>query len=200
LIGKPRGLIVAVFTALLVATSAMAFAQALYRWTDAAGKTHYGDRPPKDAIGLTRIDTNAETNAMGAPLVPPKSAPAVEAAVKPPADRATQRRDTRERLRANLDRALEKRDEARKKLADGGDLQDDERQVVKQRSGLGPVTPNARQNCRQERGQDGKLALTCPVSIPNDQYYDRIARLEEAVRQAEAEVEAAETAYRRGVD
>lgn len=191
----------------LLGASGIAMSQALYRWTDAQGKTHYGDRPPKEAIGLTRVDTGPETITLPAAPVAP-SAPAVKAAptagegAPPPAvaDRATQRRETRERLRAALNRALDDLEAAKKKLADGGEMQDDERQVVQRRTGRPPVTPTAQQNCRPVPGKDGKPSLMCPVSVPNEQYYGRMAGLEEAVRKAEEAVAAAESAYRRGVD
>jgi hypothetical protein len=186
--------------AVLLGVSSLAMAQALYRWTDADGKTHYGDRPPKNAIGLTKIDTGPETNTLTAPLAPaPKAAADVPPKIAAP-DRNTQRRETRERLEADLKRARENLDLAKKRLAEGGDMQDDERQAVLQQSGRGPVTATARQNCRQVTGKDGKPALMCPGSVPNEQYYERIAKLEEALRQAEEEVSAAENAYRRGVD
>lgn len=186
-----------------VVTSGLAMAQTLYRWTDAHGKTHYGDRPPKDAIGLIRVETGPDTNAFTAPLVPvPKAAPLIGDAPEKaaPPDRATQRRETRERLRAEVTRARDNLALAKKKLADGGDMQDDERQVVQQRSGKGPVTAVARQNCRQVPGKDGKISTMCPVSVPNDQYYERMGKLEDAVREAEEAVAVAESAYRRGVD
>lgn len=193
--------IVALIAGFVAVTSATALAQTLYRWTDSSGKTHYGDRPPKDAVGLTKVDTGPETNVLSAPVVPPKTSPAAEVAPKAvPADRATQRRETRDRLRANLERALENLEQAKKKLAEGGDLQEDERQMVRQRAARAPTTATAHLNCRQEKGQDGKLSLMCPVSVPNDQYYERIAKLEGAVKQAEEEVAAAESAYRRGAD
>ena len=40
----------------------------------------------------------------------------------------------------------------------------------------------------------------CPAIVPNEIYFERIAKLEAAVKQAEEEVDAAEQAYRRGVD
>jgi hypothetical protein len=187
-----------------LALSTLALSQALYRWTDAQGRTHYGDRPPKDGIGVTRIDTGPDTNTVQAPLAPaaPKAQPvAAEVPAKDAGvDRNTQRRDTRVRLRAALDRALENLDAAKKKLAAGDDMQEDERQTVQQRAGRPPVTPQARQNCRAEKDKNGKDVLMCPVTVPNDQYYDRQAKLEAAVLAAEEEVAAAETAYRRGVD
>jgi uncharacterized protein DUF4124 len=197
---------VAALLAMSLAASGPATAQALYRWTDAQGKTHFGDRPPKDAIGLTRVDTGGEGNTLPATPLPPapssRSVPAAAEALPaaPAGDRATQRRDTRERLRADLNRALQNLEAAKKKLADGDDMEEDERQTVQQRGGRPPATPTARQNCRTETGPSGKPVLMCPVTVPNERYYDRIARLEEAVRQAEAEVAAAESAYRRGVD
>jgi hypothetical protein len=196
------------FTVMLLFSSSLAMAQTLYRWSDADGKTHYGDRPPKNAIGVTRIDTGPDTQTLNAPLAPappevaPKAAPvpagAPEKAAAP--NRATQRRETRERLRAEIDRAVANLELAKKRLADGDEMQDDERQVVQRTGGKPPVTPQAQQNCRQVTGKDGKLALMCPLSVPSEQYYDRIAKLEEAVRQAEEALAAAEAAYRRGVD
>jgi len=40
----------------------------------------------------------------------------------------------------------------------------------------------------------------CPAVIPNEAYYERQRGLEEAVRQAEADLDRAKEAYRRGVD
>lgn len=202
LAGRPKRALAGGLVAALLAASGFAMAQTLYRWTDADGKTHYGDRPPKEAIGVTKVDTGPETNTLNAPLAPaPKAAPAADVPAKVAApDRNTQRRDTRERLAAELKRARDNLEAAKKTLAEGGDMRDDERQSVQQRSGSPPVTPTARQNCRQVTDKNGKPALMCPASVPNEQYYDRIAQLEEAVRKAEEEVAAAENAYRRGVD
>jgi hypothetical protein len=50
------------------------------------------------------------------------------------------------------------------------------------------------------KGANGKAVTVCPTIIPNQAYQERIAALEEAVRKAEDDVAAAETAYRRGVD
>jgi hypothetical protein len=206
---EPRGddrlkrVLAAGLAAVLLGASGLVMAQTLYRWTDAEGKTHYGDRPPKNAIGLTKVDTGPETNALSVPLIPaPKAAPAAGDAPQKAAaaDVATQRRETRERLEADLKRARENLDLAKKMLAEGADMMEDERQAVQQQAGRPPVTATARQNCRQVTGKDGKPALMCPASVPNEKYYERIAQLEEAVRKAEEAVAAAQTAYRRGVD
>jgi hypothetical protein len=205
---EPRGgdlkrALVGSLIAVLLGASSFAGAQTLYRWIDAEGKTHYGDRPPKNAVGVSKVDTGPETNALSAPLVPaPKATPAAGDAPQKAAtaDVATQRRETRERLEADLKRARENLELAKKMLAEGGDMMEDERQAVQQQAGRPPVTATARQNCRQVTGKDGKPALMCPASVPNEKYYERIAQLEEAVRKAEEEVATAETAYRRGVD
>jgi hypothetical protein len=56
-----------------------------------------------------------------------------------------------------------------------------------------------RSNCRVE-GSGNQKILMCPTSVPTEEYRERVARLEEAMRKAEAELEAAEVAWRRGVD
>ncbi len=62
-----------------------------------------------------------------------------------------------------------------------------------------PGTASARGNCRPIK-QDGGVVFLCPTLVPNESYYERLGKLEGAVRDAEAEVAAAEEAYRRGVD
>jgi outer membrane protein TolC len=42
--------------------------------------------------------------------------------------------------------------------------------------------------------------MTCPTFVPTEAYYERVQKLEEAVLRAQAEVDVAEQAYRRGVD
>ena len=64
----------------------------------------------------------------------------------------------------------------------------------------GFVPARSRSNCRQYEQQDGKKVTTCPVSMPSEAYFERVGKLEEAVKAAEEEVATAERAYRRGVD
>jgi hypothetical protein len=48
---------------------------------------------------------------------------------------------------------------------------------------------------------NGKLAgFNCPAIVPNEEYYERMRGLDEALKKAEEELDAAQTAYRRGVD
>ena len=57
----------------------------------------------------------------------------------------------------------------------------------------------ARSNCRQSV-VNGKTITMCPAMVANDAYFERMAKLEIAVRQAEEELAEAEEAWRRGVD
>lgn len=201
-----------------------AFAQVFYKWTDAQGKTQYGDRPPKNFSGeVTRIEVDPTANA-APPAVAPRQAPAADKApagkaAQPPADIAAKRREARERLAAELARARAKLDLARAALAGETTPQDDERMVIQQRLDKEQPAPGggssstggmhgsggmhgaaARSNCRTVTGSDGKQLVICPTAIPNEAYHERQRKLEEAVRVAEEEVAAAEQAYRRGVD
>jgi hypothetical protein len=201
---------------------------ALYRWHDANGGVHYGDRPPKDALGLSRVDIDAAVATM--PSTPREAVPAPANAASPAPrgaqapDLLSQRRATRDKLEANLALAREKLDLARKNLAEATDMSPEEQQVVMSKvadapAGTGTPTDavdparmqvantgtygnvSRRSNCFVAMGkQSGKSGVVCPTIIPNQAYRDRIGALEDAVKKAEDDVTAAENAYRRGVD
>ena len=192
---------IAVLLALFLA--APAAAQTMYRWTDSQGRVQYSDRPPKDFKGeVTKIEADVQP-----PPPPPMAKPPPARAAEPakPADKAggdlnSRLRANREKLAADVERARE-RLEAAKKLRDGDAGPGvDERQVVQQRfaKGTQPATP--RSNCRQVPGADGKPQLMCPALVPGEAYYTRIKELEEAVAKAEEELDRAQTAYQRGVN
>jgi hypothetical protein len=200
-------------------------ARVVYKWTDMDGKVQYSDQPPKNFKGsVTRIEADVPADN---PAVPPPAGPkraiAPAAAGEPARDIARERRDRRERLSARLDQARAKVDEARKALSDGEEAQDGERQVIQQRvlnkgnTGAQQMAPNpdptqnqpatgggmgmvARSNCRAAKDANGKVVQICAAAILNDAYFERQARLEEALHKAEEELSAAEEAYRRGVD
>jgi hypothetical protein len=137
---------------------------------------------------------------------------------------ATRRRETRESLRANVERARTRVEEARKALQEAQDEpHEDERQVIQQRvtnrgntgkpqkvvnadsprsrvtgGGMHGMSPRA--NCREAKGADGKKSTICPSSMLKPEYFERIAKLEAELKLAEDELEAAQAAYRRGVD
>jgi hypothetical protein len=169
----------------------------LYKWTDGAGKVQYSDKPPVGFSGeIERLEIDPASNTT---LLPGPREP--QAAAKPaPGDIAGKRRALREQLRAAVDGARAKHELAKASLAVAGGPDDDERQVLQQRFATQvPGTASARGNCRPIQ-QDGRVVFLCPTLVPNESYYERLGKLEDAVREAEAEVAAAEDAYRRGVD
>jgi hypothetical protein len=225
--GKPRRIAETLIAAALVWAAGAALAeQPTYRWNDANGGVHYGDRPPKDARNLSRVEIDAAAATM--PSAPREALPPATSGSVPPKagqpDLLTQRRATRERLEANLTLAREKLELARKNLAEATDMAPDEQQVVMAKVANAPdgtgtptdaVDPGRmqlantstygnvarRSNCFVAMGrQTGKSGVICPTIIPNQAYRERMAALEDAVKKAQDDVAAAETAYRRGVD
>jgi hypothetical protein len=169
---------------------------------------------------LTRIEPDENP-----PPAPPRAPyrPAAKALddAKPQAqDSAATKREMRRKLEVAVETAREKLALAKRALEDVGSPQDEERQVIQQRvdrshpaAGPGSASTGGmlgsggmhggaqqRSNCRTVKGSDGRAVTTCPTMVPNDAYYDRVKRLEDAVRAAEEELEAAEQAYRRGND
>ena len=155
---------------------------------------------PKGFTGpVTRIEIDIETT----PRAPDKTEPPAKALPveesKPAAvDVAKQRRELRVKLAAQVAIARDRLDAATAALEQGGDPQDSERQVIQQRFREGRRP--GRSNCRAVTGADGKKGAMCPALIPSDAYYERQKQLEDAVKEAQAELSAAEEAYRRGVD
>jgi hypothetical protein len=183
--------------------SGLAAAQTLYKWTDANGKVQYSDVPPKNFKGeLTRIEIEPTKNAPAAMPRPPEpkaAAPAAE--TKPPEDVNARRRANREQLEARLERAREKVEAAKKAREEGEVLEDDERQVIQQRAAAGGQHGMAaRSNCRVEQAANGAKWLMCPTSVPTQDYFDRIERLDANLKKAEEELAAAQRAWRQGVD
>jgi len=186
---------------------APAVSQVLYKWIDPSGKVQYSDRPPKDMTGVTRIEPDTPATPSPTPPAVPKAA--VDPAKTPPPlaqDPAGKRRAVRNELERKLAQARDNLDAARKALTDAANPEPEERQIVQQQmkagkgsGGMHGLSP-ARSNCRPYTDKNGKAGVMCPASTPNEAYYDRIAKLEEAVRNAEEEVSQAEQAWRRGVD
>jgi len=193
---RPR-LAAVVLLVLLLAAGPPADAQlrTLYKWTDSEGRVQYSDKPPSGFTGeIERLEIDPAANATQAPRAP-------EATATPaPGDIGAKRRALREQLRDAVDRARAKLDLAKASLAVAGGPDDEERQVIQQRFDTQvPGTASARANCRPIQ-QGDRTVFMCPTLVPNESYYERLAKLEDAVREAEAEVAAAEDAYRRGVD
>lgn len=193
-----RGLGVLTFALALVPA---AFAQTLYKWIDADGKTQYSDKPPTAFKGeVTRIEPDFDKPILPAVAAPPPVAPEAKAA-PPSNDVLARRRAARAHLEARLANARTNVDAAKKALADTESPEAGERQTVQQRSaGGGMHGMTARSNCRVEIGKDGRKGVMCPTSIPTPEFHERVARQEETLRKAEEELAAAEEAWRRGVD
>ena len=197
--------------AALAAAAALALslplaAQVLYKWIDADGKVQYSDQPPKKHSGpVTRIEPDpapVPDPARKPFVVQPKPAVAVPKAATPADDPATMRRATRDGLEKRLVAAREKLDAARKALADTSDPAPEERQVVQQTAKAGGGMhglSGARSNCRTTNDK-GKAVVSCPTMILKEEYFDRVGKLEDAIRVAEQELAEAEQAWRRGVD
>lgn len=181
-----------------------AAAQTFYKWVDKDGKVHYSDKPPAGFKGeVTRMETDLAPTPAKAPPPKPAKVEGDDDEKKPP-DLNTRRRMERERLAARLAAARAKLEQAQKALADGDDPQEGEKQIVQQRHARDERrperTPAPRQNCMSQKASDGRPIWNCPTPIPGEAYFTRHKALEDAVRQAELEVEEAERAYRRGVD
>lgn len=222
--------VIAALVASLALASVPAAAQVLYKWVDDQGRTQYSDVPPKKGFKgeVTRIER--EPPRKGEPIPPPprvlpaaKASSDESAGTDKPVDINSRRRAERLRLQANLDAARARLEVAQKALEEGRDPQAEERQAIQQRvnttghsgsaSGLKNADPtqnravgggmhglSTRTNCRMAKGADGRDVTICPTMVLKEEYFDRLAQLEEAVRKAEEDVAAAENAYRRGVD
>ena len=189
------GLLITLLVALLPAP---AFSQTLYKLVDRTGRVSYVDRVPKGFDGeVTPITLDPETNAAS----PIRIAPPARA--EDAKDRNTTRREARAKFTLALDRAQAKVAAARKALADGVDPREDEYQTIQQKFDASNAKADAagpRSNCRRFTSDDGRSTWICPTIVPGERYRDRQKALEEALRDAEAELAEAETAYRRGTD
>ncbi|MFZ3322114.1 MAG: DUF4124 domain-containing protein [Usitatibacter sp.] len=209
--------------AALVAFQAPASGQVLYKWVDKDGKTQYSDQPPKNFAGpVTRIEPDEK--AAAAPPAPTSDPGAAAKAQKANDDihaiieMAAKKRAERDKLEARMIAARE-RLAAAKAALDGATPGDDEHQVIQQRvdqanpvpgpgssstggmfgmGGTNGIAP--RSNCSTSKNAAGNNVVMCPTIVPGEAYYDRVKQLEDAVKAAEDDLAAAETAYRRGVD
>lgn len=207
--GPSRAASAAICAAFALLAAHAAVAQVMYKWIDAQGKTQYSDRPPKGFAGeVTRIQADPEPAVV--PWMPPKPAAPPAAtegpaeATPPPEDMNSRRKGNRERLETRLERARNRLEAARRALEEAPGPGIDERQVIQQKvQGGAAGTMHAmapRINCRDHVDAGGRKSVICPTVMPGDAYYERMASLELAVKQAEEELEAAERAYRRGRD
>ncbi len=200
---RPRIAAAALLTAFLFASPDIG-AKTLYKLVDKSGRVSYVDQVPRNFDGeVTKLDgvpapASGRERSAPAPSAAPSSL--VEEPKESPPDINKQRRETRERLQLALDRARASLAAARKARDEGTEPLDGEYQVIQQRFDASNNKPGPRPNCRKQADGSGREAWICATQVPGESYRDRQKALDDAVVAAEAEVEAAERAYRRGVD
>lgn len=148
--------------------SSVVSAQTMYKYTDANGKVTYSDEPPKPGEKATLIKADKGANVITLPK--PKGT-----AAQRESDRQSvaSQRDKDQRELGNATRAAEKSfDEATKALEEGRAPQPNEQRIIVREGGNS--------------------------IIRTAEYTDRIARLEEAVKNAEAALDRAREAQKRG--
>jgi len=184
-----------------VPAPAPAHTHTLYKLVDKEGKVTYVDKVPRGFTGEVTAITMDPAHVPQAP-VPRVAQPAVPAGVAvTPQDALTLKRALRDRLQANIDRARVKLAAARAALEGGGDPKEDEYQTIQQRFDTkSGETRGPRANCAKVPGPGGKPVWRCATIVPGDAFFDRQKALEEAVKAAEAELEAAQREYQRNVD
>jgi hypothetical protein len=166
---------------LLALASVHASAQVLYKYVDANGKVTYSDKAPKAGEKAERMMADTTTNVISSP------AASRGGAVVRSAGNAGGRAVERDKLKALVDAAEIDLERAKKALEDGQTPQEGEQRIIVK-------TTTA-------TGKDGK-----PITVPTgqnaimrtDEYRERIASLEAAVKAAEEKLEQAQSNYRRG--
>lgn len=176
---QPKQALVLSFTLTCMAGLAMtgeANAQALWKYTDKDGKVTYSDKPPKKGETAQLVTNNPSANIIDAPKGTRESD---ERRLEDLKGRAAEDIRVREKLREALDVAKQALDAAKAALESGRDPLSGETQI------------------RVGRTKTGETTGVNNV-IRNPAYYARIASLEEAVKKAEENVEAAEKSLGRG--
>ena len=153
----------------LIAVSGAATAQALYKYTDKDGKVTYSDRVPKPGEKAELVKTDSNVNVMSAPA---NKVGGVTQRLEDVNARSRAREARGDQLNDEVNAAKAKLEQAKKALEDGREPSPEERQIVVRK--------------------DGNSVLRKP------EYYERIAVLEAAVKQAEENLGKAEEKFRRG--
>jgi hypothetical protein len=165
---------------LLTLASLQAGAQVLYKYVDANGKVTYSDKAPKAGEKAERMMADTTTNVISSPAL--RGGVVVKAG-----GNVSGRVAERDKLKALVDAAEMELERAKKALEDGQTPQDEEQRIVVKTKTI--------------KGKDGK-----PITVPTgqnavlrtDEYRERIAGLEAAVKAAEEKLEQAQSNYRRG--
>jgi hypothetical protein len=152
----------------LIAVLQVATAQALYKYTDKDGKVTYSDKAPKPGEKAELVKSDSNVNVMTAPS---NKVDGVKQSLQDVNARAAARAALRDKMKADVDAARSQLEQAKKALEDGREATPEERQIVVRK--------------------DGNSVLRKP------EYYNRIAALEAAVKQAEENLAKAEEKFNR---
>lgn len=151
-----------------------ASAQELWKYTDKNGKVTYADKAPINGEKAERV--KADTTGTVIPAAKNLFEGKAQGSATVNA-RAAEREAERDRYRRKLETAREELEQAKKALETGQESTPEERQIV-----VG-------------RGKDGQPTGVNAVN-QKPEYFERIAGLEAALRQAEEKVAAAEKDFR----
>lgn len=149
-------------------------AQELWKYTDRSGKVTYSDKAPTEGEKAERVNADTSGTVIPAAKNLYEGRPQGSASVS---SRAADREAAREAFRLKVEAARGALDQAKKALETGQEPTQDERQIV-----VG-------------RGKDGQSTGANAINR-RPEYYERIAALEAAVKQAEENVAAAEKDFR----
>ena len=152
----------------LTAVSVAATAQSLYKYTDKNGKVTYSDKVPKPGDKAELIKTDSNVNVISAPA---NKVDGVTQRLEDVNARSKAREARGDQLNDEVNAAKAKLAQAKKTLEAGREPSPEERQIVVRK--------------------DGNSVLRKP------EYYERIAALEAAVKQAEENLAKAEEKFRR---
>lgn len=173
-----------------------ASAQTIYKHTDAHGRVTYSSSPPQGATGqVEKIESDNDRNVIATPEPTPKGDSGLT-------QRLLDRQSLRAKLAADVAAARKRLADAQAALEKGREMSDDDRQWT-----LSRVDAGAKLNsegkvsgrdgnvvCGVQKTDDGKwikkddgsYAVSCPsIGVPNEQYRERIAKLEAEVADAE---------------
>ena len=196
----------------LAALVAPASAETLYKLIDKKGKVTYVQEKPRDFDGqVIPMQIDSKVNS-AAPTKPPAAKEQPASAPKPKAESLSEqldkRRDRIAKAEARVEQARQRLEAAKKALAEAspgeGDLQ------VMQGTGsptggggpanapstaIRPGSSSDKSNCRVVTTY-GKSSTICPSAAPTPEFQERLKGLEDNVKKAEEELDAAQQAWR----
>lgn len=195
-----RVLAASVFLLMGFAAALSAHAQVLYKYVDEKGRVTYSNEPPGpgDTRSVTRIEASPQTNVVESAR--PNATTARIAA------KLAERDSKIDQLKAEVEAARKRLAETEAARDGGKDVRDDERQWTISRPDPGAKPDkdgklpgrNGTVTCQIRTAPDGEKRAFCPpIPVPNEAYYERQNKLNQAVADARRALEDAEHDARR---